>query len=212
MLLQRDGKRDERSTNARFLGVRGREPDKLCIVDPDGTEHSFGEVLDRVNQYSHGLRALGLQAGDASPPSCRTSTHDGALPGGTSDGLYFTPVNWHLVAREIAYILSDSDAKVVIGSERFAEAVQKACDDAGIPDEIAVRVREDQQASATSASSPAGQPTTRPDDLASGQAMMYTSGTTGMPKGVRRKMSDAHPDESGAAMAFFRLMSDFTPR
>src|SRR5262249_52779804 len=57
----------------------------------------------------------------------------------------------------------------------------------------------------------AGQPTTRPDDLKAGQAMMYTSGTTGNPKGVRRPLADASPDDMAIGLAFFPLMFDFTP-
>ena len=42
-----------------------------------------------------------------------------------------------------------------------------------------------------------GQPTSRPDDLGpSGSFMFYTSGTTGRPKGVRRPLNPAHPDET----------------
>ena len=195
-----------------FWAYAAENRDKLCVVDPDGTEYSFGEILDRVNQFSHGLRALGVQPGDCIAtvlPNEHTITE--LYMAALQMGLYFTPVNWHLVAREIEYILKDSDAKVVIGSERFADAVKAACDGAGIPDEMRFasgKIDGFRDISELAA----GQPTTRPDDLASGQAMMYTSGTTGNPKGVRRKMSDAHPDESGAAMAFFPLMFDFTPR
>ena len=120
-----------------FWAYAAENRDKLCIVDPDGTEYSFGEVLDRVNQFSHGLRALGVQPGDCIAtvlPNEHTiiELYMAAL----QSGLYFTPVNWHLVAREIEYILKDSDAKVVIGSERFADAVKAACDGAGVPDEM----------------------------------------------------------------------------
>ncbi|MEX0875132.1 MAG: acyl-CoA synthetase [Actinomycetota bacterium] len=194
-----------------FWKYAAENPEKLCIVDPDGTEHTFGEVLARVNQYSYGLRALGVQAGDVIAtvlPNEHTliELYMAAL----QIGVYFTPVNWHLVAREIEYILSDSEAKVVVGSERFADAVKKACDGAGVPAEARFasgRVEGFRDISELAA----GQPTTRPDDLTAGQAMMYTSGTTGNPKGVRRKMAGVHPDESGAAMAFFPLMFDFKP-
>jgi long-chain acyl-CoA synthetase len=120
-----------------FWAYAAENRDKLCLVDPDGAEHTFGEVLDRVNQYSHGLRALGVKAGDGIAtilPNEHTliELYMAAL----QIGVYFTPVNWHLVAREIEYILKDSDAKVVVGSERFAEAVKKACDGAGVPAEV----------------------------------------------------------------------------
>ena len=194
-----------------YFAYAAENRDKLCIVDPDGTEFTFGEVLDRVNQYSHGLLAMGLKPGDHIAvvlPNEHTLIELNLAS--LQLGLYFTPVNWHLVAREIAYILKDSEAKVVVGSERFADAVTKACDEAGVPAEArfasgTIAGFKDISELAT------GQPTTRPDQLATGQAMMYTSGTTGNPKGVRRKLSDAHPDESAVGMAFFPLMFDFTP-
>ncbi len=194
-----------------FWAYAAENPNKLCIVDPDGTEHSFGEVLARVSQYSHGLRAAGVKRGDGiAVVMPNEHTFMELYLAALQIGVYFTPVNWHLVAREIAYILKDADAKVVVGSERFADAVKAACDEVGIGAEARFASGKIEGFRDVSELRE-GQPTTRPDDLISGQAMMYTSGTTGNPKGVRRRMSDVHPDESGAAMAFFPLMFDFTP-
>ena len=41
------------------------DPGYVAIVDPDGTEHSAGDVLARANQLAHALHALGLRKGDA---------------------------------------------------------------------------------------------------------------------------------------------------
>src|SRR6476659_6198613 len=50
-------------------------------------------------------------------------------------GLYMTPINHHLVGPEIAYIVSDSDAKVLVGHERFAGALTVAADEANFPED-----------------------------------------------------------------------------
>ena len=87
-----------------------------------------------ANQVSHGLRALGLETGD---------TVAGVLPNGMEMielylgalqiGLYLTPINHHLVGPEIAYIVNDSDAKVFVGHERFADEITKAMTEIDLP-------------------------------------------------------------------------------
>ena len=194
-----------------FWPYAAENPGKLCIVDPDGTEHTFGEVLARVNRYSHGLRALGLRPGDGIAtilPNEHTllELYLAAL----QTGLYFTPVNWHLVAREIAYIISDSEAKVVVAGERFAAAARDAVEEAGVPpaSRFASGTIEGFRPVSEIAE---GQPDTRPDDLRSGQPMLYTSGTTGNPKGVRRRLPDQDPDTTGTMLGFYLLLYDIQP-
>ena len=48
-----------------FWKYAEEDPGYLAIVDPDGTEHTAGDVLARANQVVHGLRSLGLERGDA---------------------------------------------------------------------------------------------------------------------------------------------------
>jgi long-chain acyl-CoA synthetase len=104
-----------------FWRLAQRDPDWIAAVDPDGTEHTAGELLARANRTVHGLRALGLEPGDG---IC------GLVPNGT-DGLvlylaalqagwYYTPINWHLTGPEIGYIVADSEAKAFFVDERFA--------------------------------------------------------------------------------------------
>ena len=66
----------------------------------------------------------------------------GLLPNGTDalalffaaaqTGLYVVPVNWHLTALEVAYILADSGARAFVAHERFAGVAADAADAAGI--------------------------------------------------------------------------------
>ena len=77
--------------------------------------------------------------------------------------------------------------------ERYADVIAAAADEAGVPAEArlahgAVPGFRDVEAAL------AEQPDTLPDDRAAGAAMHYTSGTTGKPKGVKRKLSDFDPD------------------
>src|SRR6476660_5658941 len=117
------------------------DPGYLAIVDPDGTEHTAGDVLARANQLAHALHALGLRKGDA----VAAVLPNGAEPftvylAALQIGLYYVPINYRLSAPEIAYILQDSDAKAFITHERFADVVVPAADEAGLPAEARIAV------------------------------------------------------------------------
>src|SRR6185295_14678533 len=56
-----------------------------------------------------------------------------------------------------------------------------------------------------------GQPATAPDERTAGQVMNYTSGTTGRPKGVRRRLMDFDPDMVGSMYAMFLAMFGIEP-
>ena len=126
-----------------FWALAHEHPGKLALVDPDGTEFSAEELLGRTNQVVHGLRALGLQPGDV------VAT---LLPNGVEvfelylaalqAGWYLVPINHHLVAPEVAYILSDSDAKAFVAHERFAEVAADAAGQAGLTGEQTFAVGE----------------------------------------------------------------------
>ncbi len=170
------------------------DPDYLAVVDPDGTEHTAGDILGRCNQLLHALRALGMQKGD----TVAAVLPNGNLPltvllAAQQGGFYYVPINYRLAPPEIAYILKDSEAKVLLSHEKFAATIVPAVDEAGIPnDGRLARGAIDGFASLDDAM--AAQPTTRPDDLAAGMAMHYTSGTTGFPKGVRRSLPPVDAD------------------
>ena len=65
------------------------DPGWIAVVDPDGTEHTAGDLLSRVNQLTHALQARGLKPGDGIasllPNGARPSrsTWPRSRPGGT---------------------------------------------------------------------------------------------------------------------------------
>ena len=182
-----------------FWRIAEADPGHVAVIDPDHEVMTYGELYELTNRIVHGLRALGLETGD------QVTT---VLPNGFEQiavclaafqaGLYVTTVNWHLVGPEIAYIVNDSETKAFIVHERFADESGRVLDETSIPASNRFSV------GAVEGFRPFGelidgQPGTRPDDLSTGAYMFYTSGTTGRPKGVRRALSGAHPDETGAA-------------
>src|SRR4051794_18674121 len=144
----------------------------------------------------HALRALGLQPGD---------TVAAVLPNGINPfwvylaalqaGWYYVPINYRLSPAEIAYILQDSEAKAFVSHERFASLVPAAADEAGIPANARLAVG-DVPGFRPLFDALDEQPTTMPENRATGVAMHYTSGTTGRPKGVKRPMAQIDPDTS----------------
>ncbi|WP_233159896.1 AMP-binding protein [Pseudonocardia sp. MH-G8] len=182
-----------------FFEIADADPQRLAIVDVDGSRTRFGELRDLVHRLSHGLRAQGLVAGDTVAVALPNHRAFVALQLATSQlGLYLTALNWHLTAPELAYILADSEAKLLLTGPRLADAATAAADEAGLPTQrrFAVpafpgfRPLEDLLE---------GMPVTPPEGRRQGSVMLYTSGTTGRPKGVRKPLPQAGPEESFAA-------------
>jgi long-chain acyl-CoA synthetase len=178
-----------------FWKYAQEDPGYLAIVDPVRGEQRAGDVLARANQMVHALRAVGLQKGD----TIAAVLPNGVVPmwvylAALQAGWYYVPINYRLSPAEIAYILKDSDAKALVSHERFADIVVAAADEAGIPANarLGVNVPGFRDLEATLDA----QPTSLPDDRATGAAMHYTSGTTGRPKGVKRALAQIDPDTS----------------
>jgi long-chain acyl-CoA synthetase len=183
----------------------------LALVDPEGRSWSRGELLAGCNRLVHGLRALGLRKGD-----CVAA----ALPNGaplvelylavSQAGMYLVPINWHLTAPEIAYIVEDSEARVFVADARFAEPCAKAAEQLGFAPERRFA------AGGVPGFRPwaelaAGQPDELPGERAAGAVMNYTSGTTGRPKGVRRALPPLDPDTAATLLTGFFAMFGIKP-
>jgi long-chain acyl-CoA synthetase len=190
-----------------FWNLAQADPDWIAVVDPEGTGHRAGDILARTNQISHGLRALGLQVGDGITSLLPNSI--GAVEiylAALQSGWYTTPINFHLTAPEVAYILGDSEAKAFFASPRYAEVAIAAVEEIDVPRDACFSIGGPIAGFRTIDELCDGQPTTLPDERTAGTAMHYTSGTTGRPKGVRRALSGLDPDTSAELMAMFLLL------
>jgi len=183
-----------------FWALAQEDPDYLALVTPDGAEVRAGELLGHANQLVHALRARGLAPGDVVAtvlPNCAEMIE--LYLAALQAGWYLVPINHHLVAPEIAYILKDSGAKVFVAHERFADASVAAADEVGLPAEGRIAVGAVNGFSSYRELRDA-QPTTLPEDRTLGDVMNYTSGTTGNPKGIFRKLPGVTPEQAAAGL------------
>jgi long-chain acyl-CoA synthetase len=173
--------------NVGFWAAAVANPSKVAVHGADGSTTSFGELYERVNRLSNALVAQGLRAGDrmAFLLGNQPEIHDVTLACAQS-GILFVPLNHHLSADDLAYVLTDSGASMLVADARFAPLARDAADGASLLRERRMAVGEitgfrglDTIASSASTELPA--------ERSAGAPLFYTSGTTGRPKGVLRR-------------------------
>jgi long-chain acyl-CoA synthetase len=162
-----------------------RVPDRLAISTPDG-DRSYADFNANINRLGRALRARGLGPGDALALMCTNRPeYLEVLYAAQRIGLRLTPINWHLTGEEAAYIVANCEAKAFVCSAELGEAVTLAAE-AGGPTLVRITVGgyvpgfEMYNAVISEHDG---------DDIADpvlGTQMLYTSGTTGRPKGVHR--------------------------
>ena len=177
-----------------FWVAAREEPDRIALVDADERRWTAGELLAGADQMVHALRARGVRPFD--PVATLTSNSAElfqTLLAIFQGGWQYVPLNTHLTAPEVAYILADSGATVLVADTRYCQVANEAAEVARVP--VAGRIAIGEIPGFTSLDDLlAGQPTTTPEDRVAGQFMQYTSGTTGRPKAVQRDLPRFDPE------------------
>ena len=172
---------------------------------------SFAEYEARCNRTAHFLRAAGLERGDHLSVFMENSPRMLEIEGAAErTGLYYTLVNSHLAPDEVAYIVNNSRSRLLfssVGKRDVAVAAAEACPGverlmmAGL-DAPAGRWEPYEAAVADWPGDPV------PDERL-GVPMLYSSGTTGQPKGILRRLPDVAPDGVSPITAFLIRMFGF---
>ena len=160
-----------------------RRPDHPAVImTGSGEQITYGEMDEGANRFAQLLRAHGIGPSDAFAVLLENRIEYFTLIWGSQRaGTMLVPISSRLTAPEAAYIIRDAEAKLLITSGYFAgmlDAIRAECPglavlvmDAGNAEDFAAAL--------------AAQPATPIPDQSAGMVMLYSSGTTGRPKGIR---------------------------
>jgi long-chain acyl-CoA synthetase len=180
---------------AKHAHLRPLQP--AFIMANSGEAVSYAELEARNNRLAHLFRQRGLKRLDHYAIFMENnSRYLEACGAGERSGLYFTCVNSYLTGSELAYIVGNSQSRILITSMaklEIAREALKACPQVElciVVDGISESERIVGLLQATE-----GLPKTPISDECIGTAMLYSSGTTGRPKGILRALPEQSPSQ-----------------
>ncbi|MFD0684671.1 AMP-binding protein [Actinomadura fibrosa] len=180
------------------------DPDGAALADERGST-SWRDLDARTDRLAGALRGLGLGVGDA------IAIHSGnrreyfeLMCAAGHIGLRFVLVNWHWTADELRYVLEDAGVRALFSEDAFGDVAREASEGLGLTARVALGegIGGFTPYEEFLAGGEPGGGTGIPDP-AMGYPMFYTSGTTGRPKGVSRKLMAA-----GAPIETVKLIGD----
>ncbi|MGO9877455.1 MAG: AMP-binding protein [Acidimicrobiia bacterium] len=185
-------------------------PDQAAyVMASTGEAVTYRELNDRSNQLAQCFFDAGLRFGDhiAVFMENRSEFFEVCWAAQRS-GLYYTCVNWHFNAEETAYILDDCDAQVLVISDTFGDLASELRDKMpNVKMRLMVGTTIDGYDSYDDTRD--AYPAEPLAEEIEGTRMLYSSGTTGRPKGVRYKISrqivGAQPLEMGMMTAVWHM-------
>ena len=175
-----------------IAAIAQRDPQRPAITTSSGESMTYAELEQQVDALASAFATAGLEAGDVVALLSRNRpewmvTYEAALRA----GVILLPVNWHLEAEDVAYVLNDSGAKALVVESHFSHLADTA------PESLLLRVSIGDPINGFRDWAEATNPTTSVSpERSRGTQMIYTSGTTGRPKGVRH---DPQPSAAAAA-------------
>ena len=195
-----------------FWWIAEAHPDQPAVVAcPSGLTLTFAELAGRAHQLVHALRAEGLEAGDifayALPNDIdmlywQLAAHEG--------GYQSIALNPSLSGAEIRRIVDHSEATAVVLHNDFADRVEQLSGTGSI--KLRVSVGGEIPGWTSYQTLVEGRPTTEPTDRRLGVPIVYSSGTTGQPKGViRPAMPVVDPSVAADMMKLFGHAFAFQP-
>jgi long-chain acyl-CoA synthetase len=182
------------------------KPDKPAVImAASGESLSFGELESHTNQGAQLFRSLGMKTGDGIAIFMENNVRYLEICWAAQRaGFYFTCVSSRLTAGEIEYIVKDCGAKAFIAGHSLAKVAGEVAPlipgvklfmlGGTIPGYESYEARS------------AAMPATPVEDETAGAAMLYSSGTTGRPKGVRQPLSGLPIDSPSPLLGLVTML------
>ena len=164
-------------------------PDRVgLLVVETGVEYTFRELNNRANRAANFLRGLGIEKGDRVAILAQNSVvYVDLLYGLAKIGAIMAPLNWRLTARELVYIAADLQAQAIVCGPEYVDLLAEVCREVEYSIVIGLEGAQIDGAlgyEAGVAAADAAEPERPPlsgEDIC---CILYTSGTTGRPKGA----------------------------
>jgi len=164
-------------------------PDREAMLTlPGGTRYTYAELNVRANRLANWMRALGVEKGDrVSILAYNSIEYIDLFYGLAKIGGILAPLNSRLVARELVYIVNDCQPKVLLCAPEFTDILAEMRPEIDVAHYVGTESAEfegalDYDAELSAAST--AEPERPPLDADDTYAILYTSGTTGRPKGA----------------------------
>ena len=171
------------------------KPTTPAVIDAaSGEQINWQELNDRSNQVAQLLQQLGLTVGDHVSIFMENNLDYFSIGWGVMrSGMYVTCINRYLTPEEAAYIVEDSTSQVIFASAELAQtkdlgALIPNCKNRFVIGHETAGYEDYEQAVSVQHRGPIA-------DERAGDTMLYSSGTTGRPKGIKRPLSGAHISE-----------------
>lgn len=168
-----------------------KNPERPAVVWANtGEALTFSQLDVRSKRLAAYLRGQGLQRGEHIAVLMENSLDYYVVCwAALRSGLYITPVNWHLTADEVTYVVGDCGAKALVTSAAQLKTAQAIC---STNPKISVRLVAGPAQGNFISLGPIldTDPADAALDEGVGQIMFYSSGTTGRPKGIKRPVSE----------------------
>ena len=192
-----------------FWWIAEDHPEAPAVLDsPDGPL-SYGELAGRAHQLVHLFRSLGARPG--APVAVMADNGNTLLEASLAcheSGLHMIPLNTHLSVAELEAILQHSDARVLVVGARFVELLDGST---LVDSDVEVLTIGEVPGWTSLEAARAAHPTTVPEDRRMGGLFVYTSGTTGHPKGIRRPLPEGDVGQLANDATVFGRAFDFRP-